>query len=182
VRPLRPNEAATTFAAQMTPIVDELRQLATDFGIRPYRVFLVHIQWSGTRLGEGTPTEISRRELLPTPRVRDLGSTNEVLRSVGLAESGSLFVDQISAKYAEDDLMGRTPDLQDPAMPRTSTRNVDFFWEVQEFRPGQPPAVPRRYVPANAPTLKKDGFQWAVSLAKQDFDRSRQQTFDRRSA
>ena len=85
-------------------------------------------------------------------------------------------IDQISSKFAEDDLAGRTPDLQDPALQRTSRRRVQFFWEVIEQRRTSPKPVHRRFVPATAPSLSKDGFQWSVSLTRQDYDPSREGT------
>jgi hypothetical protein len=170
VRPLRPEELARAFAPQLTSVVDEIRQLYEEFAIRPYRVFLIHVLWTGGRRGAGQAIETSRRQVEPTPRVRDMNSTNEILRATGLSEEGSIVVDQISAKYAEDDLMGRTPDLQDPEVQRTSVANAEFFWEVQENRAGAPRAVRRCYKPTSVPFLSRDGFQWRVVLTKSDYD------------
>jgi len=180
VRPLTSFEVPASLTSRLVPIVDRIRQLSTRFGARPYRVFLVHLQWPGTSIGLGEPQEISRREVLPTPRLRDLASTSEILRPFGLGEEGGVVIDQVSAKYAEDDLMGRTPDLVDPVLPRSGLSNREFFWEVVENRPTTPNPVPRRYIPNAAPTLSRDGFQWRVSLTKQDLDRSRQRTPNRR--
>jgi hypothetical protein len=180
VKALPPGHGDSALASALTPVVDEIRQLYTEFGVRPYQVFLIHMQWSGNRIGEGSAVEISRREILPTPQVVDMGSTTEVLRQFGLTEEGGLVVDQVSTKYTEDDLMGRTPDLIDPTMPRTGLSTVEFFWEVIESRPSNPASVPRRYVPVGVPMLSRDRFQWRVALAKQDYNRSRGRTFDRR--
>lgn len=173
VHPQRPHEVNQGLAVQLVPVVDEIRQLYTEFSLRPYRVFLVHVPWSGGRRGAGQPIEVSRREIEPTPRVRDMNATNEILRATGLSEEGSVVVDQITAKYAEDDLMGRTPDLQDPEMQRTSVVNSEFFWEVEENRPNQPRAVRRYYKPSSVPFLTRDGFQWRVVLTKSDYDPDR---------
>lgn len=171
VRPLRRDQQP--LADRLVPVVDKIRQLNTSFGIRPYRIFLVHMQYPGQRIGDGAPVEISRKEILPTPKIIGMGSTSEVLRPFGLTEEGSIRVAQISPKYTEDDLMGRTPDLQDPAMPRTGGRNQIFFWEVVERRPSTPPSVPRRYVPSAVPELGRDNFEWTIGLTKATFDRSR---------
>ena len=179
VKPVQIN--GSTLASRLVPVVDKIRQLYKRFGIRPYRVFLVHVQWSGTRIGEGNAIEISRRELLPTPRVSNMGSTTEVMRAVGLTEEGTLSVDQISAKWTEDDLLGRTPDLIDPAFPRTGNRKQEFFWEVMENRPSTPSPARRDYVPNGVPALSRDGFQWSVTLTKRAFDRNRAGGFDRRA-
>lgn len=180
VRPLRDYEVTTTLVTRLSPVVDRIRQFNTRFGLRPYRVFLVHVEWPGRRPGESAtePTVISRREILPTPRVRDLSSTSEVLSSTALTEEGGLVIDQISLKYSEDDLTGKTPDLVDPDLPRTGSRSKEFFYEVVETRVTSPPPIPRRYVPSSAPS--REGFQWKVSLTKQFGDRSRDLTFNRR--
>ncbi len=180
VRPLRREQIP--LVVRLVPVVDKIRQLYISFGLRPYRVFLVHVMWTGTQRGDGNEVEISRREILPTPRLLDMNATSEILRAYGLTEEGGVAVDQITTKYTEDDLMGRTPDLNDPAVPRTGLRNVDFFWEVQESRPSNPPPTPRRYEPNSVPMLGRDRFQWRVTLSKQQFDRARDRTFHRTQA
>lgn len=184
VRPLEPRDVPQSFAARLQPTVDRLRQLAVSFGVRPYRCYLVHVQWSGDAVGSGSPFEISRREILPTPRVRDMGGIGQILESFGNTETGTVMVDRISASLAEDDLMGLTPDLVDPVIPRTGLRNTEFFWIVQENRPSCPAGRPRRFIPAAAPTLSRDGLQWRISLKKQDGDLARnpRQAFDRRAS
>ena len=182
VRPLRPEEVRASLMGEMSPIVDDLRQIAVDLGLRPYRVFIVHVLWTGVKVGDGNPVEISRREILPTPRIRDMSATTEVLSAFGRVEEGGIVIDRISAKYSEDDLTGKTPDLIDPAMTRTGKRNGEYFWEVQENRPGFPKTIPRRYVHAAVPTLMRGGSHWRIPLNKQNVDRSRNQTFDRRQA
>lgn len=179
VRPLRTDEVRQTLAVSLGPVVDEIRQLATDFGIRPYRVFLIHVRWSGGKIGVGTPQEISRREILPTPKVRDMTNTVEVLSAFGRLEEGAVAVEKISAKWSEDDLLGKTPDLTDPAVPRAGRHECDFFWEIQENRGVIPPPVPRQYVPGAVPTLSRGGMAWRITLTKRAVNRSRQQTFDR---
>jgi hypothetical protein len=174
VRSLRDGEYAKTLIPKLVPVVDRIRQLSTNFGLMPYRVFLVHLSWGGMRVGEGQPYEIGRVEILPTPEVGDLNATSEVLRPLGLSEEGSLSISQISAKYTEDDLMGRTPDLTNPALPSTTSRNTEFFYEVVESRPSSPRSTRRRYVPSSVPALSRDGFQWRVTLTKQDYNRVRE--------
>ena len=174
VRPLRPDEIRHTLASKLVPIVDKVRHLSSVFGTRPYRVFLVHVLWSGGRIGSGTPAEVSRREILPTPNVIDLSSTAEMISAFGRTEDGSMIVEQISDKYSEDDLMGGTPDLVDGANPNTGRSNAEFFWETQEQRNTSPVPVVRHYVPAGAPT-RKPPMGWRISLAKRDADRARPQ-------
>lgn len=174
VRPLRPDQLRQTLASKLVPVVDKIRQLNATFGTRPYRVFLVHVLWSGGRIGSGTPAEVSRREILPTPKVVDLSSTVEMISAFGRTEDGSVVVEEISDKFSEDDLMGGTPDLVDAANPNTGRSNAEFFWETQEQRNTSPVPVVRHYVPAGAPT-RKPPMGWRISLNKRDADRTRPQ-------
>lgn len=173
VRPVQ--QTNTTLASRLGPTVDRIRQLYTSFGIRPYRVFLVHMKWPGGQRGHGVPQELSRREILPTPRLLDMSGTTQVLRAFGLQEEGSVAIDQITPKYTEDDLLGKTPDLIDLEVPRSGPPDVDFFWEVVENRPSTPQPVRRRYVPNSVPCLVQDGFQWKITLTKQEYNRGRGQ-------
>jgi hypothetical protein len=156
-----------SLAQSLGPAVDRIRQLATDLGVRPYQVWLVHWRWPGKR-GLGKPIEIHREEILPTPRVQDMLSTSFAVSAFGMSEGGGLFIDQVSQRYSEADLTGRTPDLIDPARTQTSSGNVEFFWEVRERRQTTPPTKPRRYVPSGVPMLNRTGMHWRVNLTKQE--------------
>ncbi len=170
---------APSLVQKLIPTVDKIRQLRTFFGMANYAVSLVHIKWSGTQIGEGVEQEISRTQILPNPVILDMTTTQEVMRSFGLTEEGTLVIDQISIKYSEDDLMGRTPDMISPTLPRTNQANTQFFWEVVELRKQNPSPIPRRYVPVAVPNLDKSGFAWKVALVKQTQDRSRNRQFSR---
>ena len=127
-----------TLTVGLIPIVDSARQMLSNFGMRPYRVFLVHVLWPSGRRGMGNQVVISNRELLPAPKVVDMSATTEILHAFGRDEEGGLSIEQISAKYSEDDLLGVTPDLAELIPSGTDTANVDFFYEVQEARPTSP--------------------------------------------
>lgn len=172
VKPLRGEQVRHSFAAMLVPVVDSIRQLNTVFGMRPYRVFLVHLQWSGAVRGAGQPVEVARTEILPTPRL-DLGGTSSVLKAAGLTEEGGIRVREISAKYAEDDLLGKTPDLIDPSKPLTSRKNVEFLWEVVEDRVQDPTGRRRRFYPDGPPVMVSGGLGWEIGLIRQDWDNRR---------
>jgi hypothetical protein len=169
-----------TLASSLVPVVDTIRQLYSQFGMRSYCVYLVHVAWSGQRRGEGEQVELSRVEILPTPQVQDMGATGLNLPAFGLTEGGGISVEQISCRYTEDDLLGKTPDLQDPAFPATGWVNREFFWEVVENRPSDPAPVRRRYVPDAVPMLTRDIFQWKIHLTKQDYNNDRRGGSSRR--
>lgn len=174
LRPPAPIMEPQTLAGRLVPVADKLRNLYAMFGLAIYRVFMVHVAWSGKKKGVGTPTIISRREILPIPRVRDLAAVRRIPRATGLTEEGDIIIDRISGKYTEDDLTGATPDLTDPNLSRTSLKAIDFFYEIQENRPSTPPPPLRRYsAPVGIPMLSRGGFAWTITLTKQNNDRSR---------
>lgn len=172
---LRPPEGEgqrRTLANRLVPVVDRIRNLNARFGLRPYRVFLVHVVWSGGARGAGMMRVTSRREVLPVPRVGDVGAMVETILATGTTEEGGISVDEISAKYTEDDLLGRTPDLGDPKLGgMTAEESTEFFWEVEEERPQRDLPAIRRFAVAGVPALDRGKFQWSVRLTKQDYDR-----------
>lgn len=176
-----PEATQDTFAADMQDVVDDIRGLNAEFGIRPYRVFLVHAAWSGGRRGEGTLQVTSRREILPPPRVTDLDGLRARVGATGVVEEGDLRVDEISARIPQDDLMGRTPDLQDPVRKRTSQKNVEFFWEVVEARASIPRPAPRRFSPPVTLSMARSGFEWRAVLVKAAYDLARDGSTDRQA-
>lgn len=154
LRALSDYEAEHSLAEDLIPVADDIRQLATEFGLRPYRVFLVWVGYTsdedadglpdvdvqGTApddntIGAGRPFLIAEMELLPTPRVGPLGGVRQNLEPVGLTEAGGLTIDQISASYSEDLLFGLLYELRDEQHPAQLRPGVQFFYEIQENRP-----------------------------------------------
>ena len=79
---VHPEAIKPSLADMLGPTVDIVRQIRTDLGFSPYRVFLVHWRWPGKR-GLGRPLEIARQEILPTPRVQDMLSTSFAVSAFG---------------------------------------------------------------------------------------------------
>lgn len=173
-RPPIPQLEPRTLVGRLVPVADRLRNLLTKTGVRVYRVWFVHAAWTGAKRGVGQLVINSRLEIVPMPRVRDLNAVRRNLLPAGLTEEGDIIIDQISARYTEDDLTGRTPDNIDPSVPRTSKPNVEFWYEVQENRPSTPPPMIRRFSPpVAAPMLSRGGLAWTMILTKQGEDRGR---------
>lgn len=204
IRALADHEVRGTLANELVPIADCLRQLMTDFGLRPYRVLLVWVAWSadenrdgwvrGSELsvddrarGAGAPTLVFEHEILPTPVVGPFTSTRKDVLSTGNTEDGTITVKQISASYSEDALMGLLPRFRDPQYPESLQKGISFFWEIRENRPARYsdpetkggtlptdlPAIRRRYAPNSVGDLKRDAFQWTVTLTRADGERDR---------
>lgn len=175
-------DARRTLAHRLTGRADRLRQLATRFGVRPYRVFLVHTRWSGDKPGDGEESVVRRVEIVPTPRVSDVTAESHRPWSGGFLPEGSLRVDRISAgAYTLDALLGRryaeepqasggpsraAPVNGDGLDPRKS-RDVDFFWEVVEDGRGDEPAERQRFRVVGRPWRHAGGLEFVVLLEPQ---------------
>src|SRR5689334_10543435 len=105
-RPLAPGQFEHTLAARLGPVADKIRQIATNMGARPYRVYLVWTISGGAERGEGVERLVHEEELLPTPLVLDLTSIALQPYSAGKLPVGSVKVSQISTSYGEDVLSG----------------------------------------------------------------------------
>jgi hypothetical protein len=159
-------QAKATLARDFIELADDLRDLLTQFGLRSYRVSTLRIQWSGGKRGKGTPTIVEERPILPTPKITALDGLLGVIQNVGLDETGSLEVSQISGTYSEDQLRGF--DSDGTGIPP----DQEFLWEV-EFFPTEGPSKKRRFFPKTAPNYKAGALQWTIRLEKANDDRSR---------
>lgn len=165
-RPLSPFEAKRTLAARFGPRADRLRQLATKFGIRPYRVFIVHTRATGDERGEGVEEEVSRFEILPTPVVKSLDSVALSPTMAGILPVGSLRVSRVSTTISNDRLNGVLEDTDpDP--------KVSFFYEVVEDGRLDNPAVRRKFRLASNPHLTPGNVEWQFVLERISEDRGR---------
>lgn len=164
-------EQGRSLANSLVATADRLRRIQAILGLRPFQVFLVKGHWTGDRKGHGDLEIDSRCEITPRPQVRDLATLNLQIRSTGRVEDGDVYVDEISARYTENELTGRTPDLADTQQPRTARPLVEFWWEISELRAGCPEPIIRSFTPRAVPALKRDQFMWIVTLAKREYDR-----------
>ena len=159
-KPLSPQQAANSLAHRFAPRADRLRQLATRFGIRPYRCWLVWTKSSGAGVGAGRSTEVSRHEVLPTPKVRT--NLSRTLLSGGIVPMGSVELTEVSASLTYEHLVGR--DL--PARGEVSAPGpYEFHWELAEDgRDGSSPR-PQRYRVFGEPMRDAGNVNWKLTLA-----------------
>ncbi len=145
-------------------VADDLRQLYTDFGLRPYRVVSVVVAWSGGAIGRGNASVVSERELLPTPFV-DLRPVRSVMRTGGRVEEGEATLREVSPRYTEEDI--RTLFHQHP-LPR----GHEGFLEVRvDARDGNH-VRHRRFTVQGVPYRKAAAFDWTVRMSRQRADRT----------
>jgi hypothetical protein len=183
IKPLAPGQAARTLAQRLSPIADRLRQLNTNLGIRPYRVFLTWTRFGGEKRGEGVETVVYRREILPTPKVASLDSTTFSLFHAGTVPVGSIKLSEISnVRWTEDLLRGldpcAIPELakaktpgQPPPMDQGIPQPYDFFFEVVEDDRGGCEPFRFRYRLLNKPFRLPGKVMWQVMLEKCSEDR-----------
>ncbi len=145
--------------------VDDLRQLYTEFGLRPYRVFSVVEVWSGGESGRGDASIESEVELLPTPLVHDMKTIRGVSKAAGLDEVGGIKLTQISPRYTEDDV--RTIFHTQP-LPK----DRDGYLEVRvDERDGV--TKRRRFTVKGTPFRDTEKFEWSVRLRAQSIASAR---------
>lgn len=93
----------TLFADALAGVVDLVRgTIHTALGTRPYAVSIVTRTWSGSIVGEGTPST-STLTLTPPPKVTFEGLHHE-LRAAGREEEGNVELTGVSLTYDEIEL------------------------------------------------------------------------------
>ncbi len=150
---------------QLGGVADDLRQLYTDFGLRPYRVVSVLQRWSGGRVGAGTVAIVRELELLPTPLVE--WSVRRRNTEGGYTEDGAATLSEISPRLTEEE-------VQALVAPCGLGPGEESFLEMRmDARDGV--VVPRRRFTVQGPPFRKAGkFEWRVRLIKANPDRDHQ--------
>lgn len=169
-RPLTPAEGRRTLVHRFGRTVDKLRQLNTKFGLRPYRVFLVHTKWSGDERGEGTETEHRRIELLPTPKVENLDALTTQIAVAATIPVGTIRVTEVSVSYTFDQLNG----YLFPDEPEKIPEPYDFFYEVVEDGRHVEKEERRKFRLAAPPSLQANKIGWTLLLERTSEDRDRE--------
>lgn len=163
---LEGRDLATTVISALTPCVDSIRDIYTQFGARPYTVSLVWTRWSSGTRGRGVEEVVAIIPVLPTPKVQDLAALSRDVLEVGTDEVGNIRVSEISPRFNEDELLGRGSD----GTPIPGDQS--FYWEVYFPRPSSA-GVRRRFTPKGVPNYAPTKFQWWIDLEKAYEDRSR---------
>ncbi len=125
----------------LQPVVDEMRDLVAELGLRPRTVKTRLVTWSGAKVGLGTATNTDTT-LTPTPKVRE-PAARLVFDAPGKYESGDIVVSKITRDYTEAQLTGG-------AMSATT----EWMWVVDD----------RLYRVVGAPELLT--FGWRVQLRR----------------
>lgn len=150
----------------LTGCVDQIRDIYSCLGARAYTVALVSTRWSGGERGEGVEEVVREMAILPTPLVSDLTAIANAPLSIGDEEMGEVRVSQISPRFNEDELRGRSID------GAAVSQDENFYWEIR-FPRSDGTAVRRRFTPNSAPSYNPTAFEWAIRLLKVYEDRTR---------
>ena len=156
-----------TLARNLIPVADKLRDQFTRFGLRPYKIRVVRIQWSAGDRGVGTPVIISEIDILPTPLVQDLSMVTEIVHPIGLDEAGTIIVSQVSGRFTDEDLRFAGKHGEPPGP------DEEVFYEIEFPRADGLPGDKRRFYLRSAPHYYADQFEWHLRLEKSHEDRAR---------
>jgi hypothetical protein len=149
------------FADALVGVVDLVRgTIHTALGTRPYAVSIVTRTWSGSIVGEGTPST-SVLTLTPAPKVTFEGLHHE-LRPAGREEEGNVELTGVSLTYDELEIA-----------PNPTNGRTEWAYRIREAH-GQH-ARDRYYTLAAPPVARRgdheeDGSDWLIRLKRvQDF-------------
>lgn len=109
-----------TIASDVLGILDQARGLVDDLGLRPYRVYLRTIAWSGARSGLGTATTTTTELTVQgtkRPKVKQL-SAKDVIASGGAFEDTVFEIGPFTPPFAGG---GTATTSLNPAMGSTPT-------------------------------------------------------------
>lgn len=96
-----------TLRDDLLPVVDSLRDLPNQFGLRRYTVTLRSRTWPGGAPGLGTPVSVDT-VITPPPKVRSL-SPKEIADSGGAYLDGDFMVEKITPSYVSPTTGGWSP-------------------------------------------------------------------------
>lgn len=157
-------KASRTLVEQLGAVADDLRQLHTDFGMRPYTLHAIRIRWTGGEIGRGEDVVVFDEPLLPTPKTDGISSMTRTSTNAGGEERGDVRVSQISPLYTEDQIQRYfAPELR---------KDEEGFIEIRvDSRDGV--TARKRFVVEGTPERRPGRFDWTVVLRKQDENRAR---------
>lgn len=156
-----------TLAQRFIPLADDLRNLLTKFGLRPYKVRILRIRWANGLRGTGAAVVDDALDILPTPLVQDLSTMTAIVQPVGLDEIGTIIVSEISGRFTDEQLRFLDRDGRQPGP------DEEVFWEIEFPRLDGRPSDKRRFMLRSAPMYFSGRLQWQVRLERAHHDRAR---------
>lgn len=142
-----------TMAGIEATAIQAARQVLTDAGLRPYRVFWIREIWSGAQVGVGT-VRYEFTELAPAPRVRFV-SHREEMTAGGRRLEGDAVLDRFPESLTREQLRGLDPD--------GTRRAVNERWHYGLEARFVTDRVVELYTVASEPILA-GGFGWEITI------------------
>lgn len=156
-------DPSSSLADDLGDVADDMRQLLTEAGLRPYRVFSIVTRWTGGAEGLGDEVLVSETEFLPTPFV-DLRPVQSQMTAAGRKERGNARLREMSPRYTEDDISQLFPtDLPDD--------HYSFIEVRHDARDGN--TQRRRFTVSDVPWRDAENFEWLVDISVQQTARKR---------
>ncbi len=151
---------SSSLVEDLGAIADDIRQIATDLGARPYTVHAVRVRWSGGEVGRGEPQPPTDVQVLPTPDFRP--SLDRPADSAGAVERGDATLVGVSPRYTESDL--------ETMFGVGASAAEECFIEVRiDERDGS--TVRRRFTLAKPPERRPTRCDWRIVLRRYAGDR-----------
>jgi hypothetical protein len=144
-----------TLVEDLSEVIDDVRDILTDIGLRPARVFVLHYRWSGGERYRGAPELVETLELTPRPIVADENDLKADVDRRGAIALGLVHLREISPRYTETDL-----DILRRAIPADEEVLVEI---VHDGRDGRNPQR-RGYRPEGKPVRDAASYEWRLEL------------------
>lgn len=161
---LTPQQASRTFVHRFGAKANRLRQLATKFGLRPYRTFLVWFRWTGEEVGEGVEREVHRDEILPTPKVTD--ATRYMFLVAGKIDDGIMILSRVNPLLGEGLLSGRLHPGQITGSPCPDEAGppMSFRFMVKEDGRSSGEVEEHWFTPVGMPFRMPGKLDWNIKI------------------
>ena len=149
---------------EQSQLVDEMRQMQTDAGLRPYRVFSVIVEWDSGELYRGKQRVVGEKEFLPTPLV-DLRPMYTNMREAGVFEHGDIVLREVSPSLTE----AQVGELffNGAKLPPGQQGYIEVRHDARKGN--EPPR--RRFTVRGVPWHDAERFQWIATLSDEEPDR-----------
>ena len=141
------------FIDSLISIVDDVRDMATDFGCHQFKVDLVTMTPVPRRAGGPHNTVKVITTIDPTPKVKPYKLTND-MEPCGIDEADLVLVEHVSLTYTEPELTGKNLDCEQ-----------EFYWRLTDAH-GQ--ETFERYFTLAKPPFPRRGckMDWQVTLKR----------------
>jgi len=138
----------------LASLVDDARQLESDLGLRPYRIFSVYEWWPSGQRGRGDSC-CKETEWLPTPML-DFRSLRKRYGAAGSVDSGDVVLRKVSATMTEAQITNLC------SCNQTQDPTASVIIEARQDNS----CVRRTFLVNGPPYLDAGRFEWIIPLKR----------------